>query len=68
MQAMTRNPLASPGLFGVNAGAIFFIVLSSVWIGAASLATLVWSGFLGAAVAGDWCSASARWVVGLQAL
>ncbi|MCW2479774.1 FecCD family ABC transporter permease [Candidatus Symbiopectobacterium sp. NZEC135] len=52
MQAMTRNPLASPGLFGVNAGAIFFIVLSSVWLGAASLATLVWAGFLGAALAG----------------
>ena len=23
MQALTRNPIASPGLFGVNAGAVF---------------------------------------------
>jgi ABC-type Fe3+-siderophore transport system permease subunit len=26
MQALTRNPLASPGLFGVNAGAALMIV------------------------------------------
>lgn len=29
MQALTRNPLASPGLFGVNAGAALTIVLAS---------------------------------------
>lgn len=28
MQALTRNPLASPGIFGINAGASFVIVLS----------------------------------------
>ncbi len=28
MQALTRNPLASPGLFGVNAGAALMIVLA----------------------------------------
>src|SRR4051794_33537660 len=28
MQAITRNPLASPSLFGVNAGAAFAIVLT----------------------------------------
>lgn len=52
MQAMTRNPLASPGLFGVNAGAIFFIVLGTLFFSAASLSTLVWLGFVGAALAG----------------
>lgn len=29
MQALTRNPLASPSIFGVNAGAVFTIVLFS---------------------------------------
>lgn len=52
MQAMTRNPLASPGLFGVNAGAIFFIVLGTLFFSAASLSALVWLGFVGAAIAG----------------
>mgnify|MGYP001942013721 CR=1 FL=1 len=28
MQALTRNPVASPGLFGINAGATFFIVVA----------------------------------------
>ena len=26
MQALTKNPLASPGIFGINAGASFFVV------------------------------------------
>ena len=26
MQTMTRNPLASPGILGLNAGAMFFVV------------------------------------------
>lgn len=30
MQALTRNPLASPSLFGLNAGASFAVVLSMV--------------------------------------
>lgn len=29
MQALTKNPLASPGIFGINAGAGFFIVAGS---------------------------------------
>lgn len=31
MQAITRNPLAEPGLLGVNAGASFAVVLGAVW-------------------------------------
>lgn len=50
MQAMTRNPLASPGVFGINAGAVFFIVLAVVLLGVSSLNDLMWFGFLGAAV------------------
>ncbi len=30
MQAMTRNPLASPQIFGVNSGASFVIVFISM--------------------------------------
>lgn len=32
MQALTRNPLASPGLLGVNAGAALGVVLVSAWL------------------------------------
>lgn len=28
MQTMTRNPLASPGILGINAGAMFFVVVA----------------------------------------
>lgn len=31
MQALTRNPLADPGILGVNAGAGFFVVMS-IWV------------------------------------
>jgi iron complex transport system permease protein len=51
MQALTKNPLASPGIFGVNAGAGFFVVVSVTFFSAASLNQLTWSAFLGAAVA-----------------
>lgn len=36
MQTLTRNPLADPGLLGVNAGASFAIVLGAALFGAAS--------------------------------
>ncbi|RQW64831.1 iron chelate uptake ABC transporter family permease subunit [Vibrio viridaestus] len=36
MQALTQNPLASPGLFGVNAGAILGIALVSTFAAASS--------------------------------
>ncbi|WP_426449799.1 FecCD family ABC transporter permease [Paenibacillus sp. S-38] len=50
MQAITRNPLASPSVFGVNAGAAFAIVLSvTVW-NASSLTEFVWIAFAGAAI------------------
>ncbi|WP_216828205.1 FecCD family ABC transporter permease [Alkalihalobacterium elongatum] len=51
MQTLTRNPLASPGIFGINAGASFFIVSFITFIGVTSLTQMVWVGFLGAAVA-----------------
>ncbi|GLB60911.1 FecCD family ABC transporter permease [Cytobacillus sp. NCCP-133] len=51
MQALTRNPLASPSIFGINAGALFFIVLAVSFFSVSSLIHLMWMGFLGAAVA-----------------
>ncbi|WP_410469350.1 iron chelate uptake ABC transporter family permease subunit, partial [Bradyrhizobium sp.] len=33
MQTLTRNPLADPGLLGVNAGASFAIVLGAALFG-----------------------------------
>ncbi|TDY54491.1 FecCD family ABC transporter permease [Bacillus subtilis] len=49
MQALTKNPLASPGIFGINAGAGFFIVAGSFFLHIQSPQALVWSSFLGAA-------------------
>ncbi|WP_233964844.1 FecCD family ABC transporter permease [Pectobacterium versatile] len=52
MQALTRNPLASPGIFGINAGAMFAIVLLSSLFTFSSQIALAWTAYLGAAVAG----------------
>ena len=52
MQALTRNPLASPSIFGVNAGAVFSIVLFSTFFSVTSLNTFLWLAFFGASVAG----------------
>ncbi|WP_096190181.1 FecCD family ABC transporter permease [Evansella halocellulosilytica] len=51
MQALTRNPLASPSIFGINQGAIFFIVIGIVFFSVSSLLSLMSLAFLGAAVA-----------------
>ncbi|MDP9862364.1 MULTISPECIES: FecCD family ABC transporter permease [Streptosporangium] len=51
MQALTRNPLADPGLLGVSAGAAFAIVLSVAVLGIGSLLGYIWSAFAGALVA-----------------
>ena len=51
MQGVTRNPLADPGLLGVNAGASFAVVLAIWALGLESLLGLVWFAFGGAGVA-----------------
>ena len=33
MQGLTRNPLADPGILGVNAGAALFVVIGIYWFG-----------------------------------
>ncbi|MCE3198884.1 FecCD family ABC transporter permease [Paenibacillus sonchi] len=49
MQGITRNPLSSPGILGINSGAAFFIVMGSAFFGAAGLSTFAGLAFLGAA-------------------
>ncbi|CAM3553598.1 MULTISPECIES: FecCD family ABC transporter permease [Saccharibacillus] len=48
MQAITRNPLASPGVFGINAGASFIIVFCTIVVPGAGGLALAGAGFVGA--------------------
>ncbi len=50
MQGVTRNPLADPGILGVNAGASLAVVVAIYVFGVGSLTGYVWFAFLGAAV------------------
>ncbi len=52
MQALTRNPLADPGILGVNAGAMVGIVSAIALLGLTSIEQYMWFGMLGAALAG----------------
>jgi iron complex transport system permease protein len=51
MQTLTKNPLASPGIFGINAGAGFAVVIAVSLFSIVSLQAFTWLSFLGAAVA-----------------
>lgn len=51
MQALTRNPLADPGILGVSAGATFAIVLAVGVFGFGSFYGYVWFAFAGALAA-----------------
>ncbi|ATH76306.1 iron-siderophore ABC transporter permease [Vreelandella venusta] len=51
MQTMTRNPLASPGILGINAGAMFFVVVSVSILPLHTPAHYVWAALLGALIA-----------------
>ncbi|MFI0981482.1 FecCD family ABC transporter permease [Streptomyces sp. NPDC021093] len=48
MQGLTRNPLAEPGILGVNAGASAAVVSAISFLGVTSLTGYVWFAFLGA--------------------
>ena len=50
MQGVTRNPLADPGLLGVNAGAAFAVVLAIWAFQITDVFGLVWFAFVGAAI------------------
>ncbi|MFF3228088.1 FecCD family ABC transporter permease [Nocardia suismassiliense] len=50
MQGLTRNPLADPGLLGINAGAAFAITIAVAFLHVTEITAYVWFGFAGAAV------------------
>ncbi|MFC3577398.1 FecCD family ABC transporter permease [Streptomyces yaanensis] len=52
LQALTRNPLADPGLLGINAGASAAVVTAITYFGVTSLSGYVWFAFVGAAAVG----------------
>ncbi|MER5296309.1 MULTISPECIES: FecCD family ABC transporter permease [Streptomyces] len=52
LQALTRNPLADPGLLGINAGASAAVVTAITFLGVTSLSGYVWFAFCGAAAVG----------------
>ena len=62
MQGVTRNPLADPGILGVNAGAALFVVIGIYWFGLTSLSATSGS----RSPAPPWrrssCTGSGRWV------
>ncbi|MFD7609315.1 FecCD family ABC transporter permease [Streptomyces sp. NPDC059828] len=51
MQALTRNPLADPGILGVSAGAAFAVVLCVGVLGLGSVYGYIWFAFGGALAA-----------------
>ncbi|MFJ4692695.1 FecCD family ABC transporter permease [Streptomyces sp. NPDC088766] len=52
LQALTRNPLADPGLLGINAGASAAVVTAITFLGVTSVSGYVWFAFFGAAAVG----------------
>jgi iron complex transport system permease protein len=59
IQAVTRNPLADPGILGVNAGAYFFVAVGAAFFGVTATSGQVWW-----AIAGSMIAAVVVYVVG----
>jgi len=51
MQGVTRNPLADPGILGVNMGASLAIVIGIAWFGLSSASGYIWVAIVGSAAA-----------------
>lgn len=51
MQALTKNPLSSPDILGVNAGAALTVVIAITIFGVSNLQLFTWMSFIGAAIA-----------------
>jgi iron complex transport system permease protein len=49
MQSLTRNPLADPGILGVNAGASAAVVIAIAYLGVSTINGYIWFAFIGAA-------------------
>lgn len=50
MQSLTRNPLADPGILGVNAGAAASVTAAIAYLGLTQVTQYIWFAFAGAAV------------------
>ncbi|UHS63426.1 iron ABC transporter permease [Agrobacterium vaccinii] len=59
MQGVTRNPLADPGILGVNMGASLAVVIGVAWFNIASANAFIWAAILGAG-----CSAVFVYTIG----
>ncbi|PRD41266.1 iron ABC transporter permease [Phyllobacterium phragmitis] len=59
MQGVTRNPLADPGILGVNMGASLAVVVGVAWFNIASAQAYIWTAILGAG-----CSAVFVYTIG----
>jgi iron complex transport system permease protein len=59
MQGVTRNPLADPGILGVNMGASLAVVIGVAWFNITSSSAYIWTAILGAG-----CSAVFVYTVG----
>jgi len=51
MQGLTRNPIADPGILGINAGASFAMVIAISAFGVSDLSAYLWFAFAGAGLA-----------------
>jgi len=51
MQGVTRNPLADPGILGVNMGASLAVVIGVAWFNITSAEAYIWTAILGAGCA-----------------
>ncbi|MBM7648605.1 iron complex transport system permease protein [Bacillus ectoiniformans] len=51
MQTLTKNPLASPGILGINAGAGFFVVVGLTVFHINGIQSFAWLAFIGAGFA-----------------
>ncbi len=51
MQALSRNPLADPGILGVNAGASLAVVIAMAFFSIETLSGYVWFALVGASIA-----------------
>jgi iron complex transport system permease protein len=59
MQGVTRNPLAEPGILGVNMGASLAVAIGVAWFGIVSTDAFIWTAIFGA-----WCTALFVYTIG----
>lgn len=51
LQGVTRNPLADPGILGINMGAALAVVIGAAWFSISTASSYIWSAILGAGLA-----------------